>query len=103
MSEHVSSYMSSFDKFRKTTCKLNVEEKFDTYLLAYRGQGYWIPELNDDVDVETIKSLLPQIEKKLQWIEAERKRVQKKGIPKHPVTKKIQKQLQKLLTLKKTP
>ena len=101
MSEHMSRYMKSFDKFRKETCKPNVEEVFDTHLLAYRGQGYWIPELEDDVDVETIKSLLPQLEKKLQWIQSEKKRVQIKGIPKHQVTTKIEKQLKKLLNLKK--
>lgn len=101
MSQHVASYMSSFDKFRKEVCKPETEEKFDSDLLAYRGQGYWIPELDDDVDVETIKLLLPQMEKKLEWIKTQKERVQKKGIPKQKVTEKIRKDLEKLLQYKK--
>lgn len=101
MSQHVASYMSSFDKFRKQVCKSGTEEKFDSDLLAYRGQGYWIPEFEDDVDVETIKLLLPQMEKKLQWIKEQKERVLKKGIPKQKVTDKMRKDLEKLLQYKK--
>lgn len=102
MNKHVSTYMESFDKFRERICVPKAEKIFDEYLLAYRGQGYWIPELNDDVDVESIKSLLPQMEKKLAWIEAEKKEVEKKGLPKESVTDPIRKILKRLLTLKKT-
>ena len=60
---HTASYMREFDDFRNQICTPRAEELFEKYLRDYRGQGYWIPERNDDVDVESIKSLLPEMEK----------------------------------------
>src|SRR6476469_7505289 len=74
--KQVKSYMSSFETFRKKVCVPKAEEKFDQYLRSYRGQGYWIPELKDDVDVATITALLPEMEKKMKWIQGERKRLE---------------------------
>lgn len=102
MSKHVSAYSKSFDDFREKICVPKAEKLFDEYLLQYRGQGYWIPELNDDVDVESIKSLLPQMEAKLSWIRAQKDEVKKEGIPKESVTAPMRKILDRLLTLKKT-
>jgi hypothetical protein len=59
MSTHVATYMNSFDKFRERICVPKAETIFEDYLKAYRGQGYWIPKIEDDVDVESIKSLIP--------------------------------------------
>ena len=100
--KHVASYERSFDDFRKKICVPKAESIFDKYLLAYRGQGYWIPELNEDVDVESIKSLLPQMEKKLAWIKQQKELVQKKGLPDKSILNRTQKILDQLLTLKKT-
>lgn len=103
MPTHVTSYMENFDKFRHRICVPKAESIFDQNLLSYRGQGYWIPELNDDVDVESIKSLLPQFEKKLAWIKAQKSEVQKdKKLPNADVTAATQRVLKKLLALKKT-
>lgn len=102
MSKHVDTYTKSFDDFRAKICVPKAEKLFDEYLLQYRGQGYWIPELNDDVDVESIRSLLPQMEAKLTWIRAQQAHVKKEGIPKESVTAPMRKILDKLLTLKKT-
>lgn len=102
MDKHIKTYMKSFTDFRKSICVPKAEEMFDKYLLEYRGQGYWIPELNDDVDVESIKALLPQMEKKLAWIRSQKEQVIKKGIPKETVTNDMRKILKRLLELKKT-
>lgn len=102
MQKHVNSYMKTFDDFRKKVCVPKAHEIFDQYLLQYRGQGYWIPELNDDVDVESIKSLLPIMEKKVQWIKHEKELVQRNGLPSKYVTAPIRKTLARLLELKKT-
>lgn len=102
MSRHVATYMSSFDKFRSKICVPKAEGIFDEYLLDYRGQGYWIPELDEDVDVESIKSLLPQMEKKLSWIQSQKTKVQKQGIPPVGATNNSKKLLQRLLILKKS-
>jgi hypothetical protein len=101
MSRHVSSYKESFDKFRGKVCQSKTEPTFDHYLLRYRGQGYWIPELNGDVDVETIRSLLPEMEKKLAWIQAQIKSIKKESIPGPKVTADFRILLKKLLDLKK--
>lgn len=102
MSKHVSTYMNSFDDYRKKICVPKAESLFDQYLLQYRGQGYWIPELNDDVDVDSIKALLPQMEKKLSWIKEQKEKVSKNGIPKESATKEARRILDRLLTLKKS-
>jgi hypothetical protein len=102
MDKHVSTYMKAYGDFRNKVCVPKAEELFDKYLLEYRGQGYWIPELNDDVDVESIKALLPQMEKKLSWIKAQREKVIKQGIPAESVTRDSRSILNRLLHLKKT-
>ena len=60
---HERNYMASFKKFRERICVPRAEAVFQENLKAYRGQGYWIPELNDDVDVKSIISLIPEFEK----------------------------------------
>lgn len=101
MTNHVGTYMESFDKFRARICVPKAESMFDQYLLAYRGQGYWIPELNDDVDVESIKALLPQFEKKVAWIKEQKEKVKSGKLPNEDVTAPSRKLLKKLLSLKK--
>lgn len=98
---HVSSYLKSLDKFNKNICVPKAESLFEEYLKDYRGIGYWIPELNEDVDVETIKSLLPEMEKKLSWIKEQKNLVQKKSLPNEKVTAPVRKILERLLVLKK--
>ena len=102
LSSHKKSYMEAFTKFRGKVCGGKTEATFEKYLKEYRGQGYWIPELKDDVDVESIKSLLPEMEKKLAWIKSELEVVKKSSLPKDSVTKEMRSLLKQLLTLKKT-
>ncbi len=97
----MSNYMDSFSDFRKKVCSSKTESTFDEYLLGYRGQGYWIPELNDDVDVESIKSLLPVMENKLSWIQQQKEKVKKEKFPKESVNQNTRAILSKLLALKK--
>lgn len=100
MSTHVATYMNSFDKFRERICVPKAESIFDDYLKAYRGQGNWIPKIEDDVDIESIKTLIPEFEKKLAWIQTQQTLV-KKRLPSKKVTKDIHYILSKLLDLKK--
>lgn len=101
MSRHVTTYMDSFKKFRERICVPKAEGMFHQYLKAYRGQGYWIPELEGDVDVESIKLLIPEFEKKLEWIKKEKEKVTKSGIPSSKATKDLKFILSRLLLLKK--
>ena len=100
-SKHVRSYMKSFEKFRKQICVPKAEEIFNQSLKSYRGQGYWIPEVRDDVDVDSIKALLPQMEKKLAWIRKEKAELEKKSFPSEKVTARVKWLLSELLELKK--
>lgn len=102
MGTHVSSYMKTFDKFRHSICVPKAQEKFDKLLTGYRGQGYWIPELNDDVDVESIRSLLPEMEKKVVWINNQTNQLKKSSLPSEKITKRTRELLKKLLVLKKS-
>lgn len=100
--KHIDAYNRSFKDFRKKICVPKAESLFKEYLLAYRGQGYWIPELNEDVDVDTIKSLLPEMENKLAWIKSQKNLVKTKGIPSRTVLNRSRNLLKQLLELKKT-
>lgn len=101
MKKHVKTYEKALKEFNHQVCVPKAEEIFEKNLRAYRGQGYWIPELADDVDVETIRSLIPYMEEKLNWIRLQKKLISKKGIPKTVVTSEMRKQLKSLLVLKK--
>ena len=102
MSTHVDTYTDSFKKFRHRICVPKAQSLFDEYLKAYRGQGYWIPELDNDVDVESISVLIPEFEKKRDWIHQQKEKVKKTGLPKTLVTKEARDILSKLLNLKKS-
>lgn len=99
---HIYNYEKAFTTFRTAVCRPNTENVFQNKLKAYRGQGYWIPEFNDDVDVETINELLPLMEKKLEWIQQEKKKLEaSKKFPHRDVTKAIRKSFTELMDLKK--
>jgi hypothetical protein len=102
LSSHKKSYMKAFEKFRTNICVPKAESLFEEYLRNYRGQGYWIPELNGDVDVTTIKSLLPELEKKLAWIKSQKQSLKSSKLPNADVIAKVNKLLKRLLELKKT-
>lgn len=101
MKTHINTYMETFDKFRERICVPKAESVFEQYLKAYRGQGYWIPELNDDVDVQSISQMIPEFEKKLKWIESQQNKVKKENLPSKNVTREVRAILGKLLVLKK--
>ncbi len=102
MSTHVATYMNSFSKFRERICVPKAEQIFKDDLKAYRGQGYWIPELNDDVDVESITAILPEFEKKITWIKKQKERIKKQHLPSTSVTKDVRFLVSRLLELKKS-
>ena len=102
LEKHSQNYLNSMETFRKKICVPKAESIFEENLREYRGQGYWIPELAGDVDVATIKSLLPELEKKLEWIRAQNKSLKASKLPNADVTKQVRSLLTQLLELKKT-
>jgi hypothetical protein len=102
MARHVKSYMATYDQFRTKICVPRAETIYSEYLKAYRGAGYWIPELRDDVDIESIKSLLPEMERKVAWIKDQKKKVSTQSFPTKNVTTNLRALLKRLLALKKS-
>lgn len=99
---HIYNYEKAFTTFRTAVCRPNTENIFNNKLTAYRGQGYWIPEIGNDVDVATIKDLLPVMEKKLAWIREQKEKLEKnKKFPHRKVTEDLRKSYNEVLALKK--
>jgi len=73
-SEH---YLQVFRDFRSRVCSPGDEQHFNKLIKRYRGQGYWIPELNGDVDVEALRFIIPEIELKISWIQKEKNKILK--------------------------
>ncbi|MFY7993997.1 MAG: hypothetical protein ACOVP4_11935 [Bacteriovoracaceae bacterium] len=101
IASHKADYLKEYKKFRAELCSKNDELKFQEKLKAYRGTGYWIPEYGGEVDKETIKELLPEIEQKLAWIKSQKSIVKTKAWPKKSVTLKLRSIQKELLDLKK--
>lgn len=94
-------YLTLFNKHRQELCPAGTEEEFDQLLKKFRGRGLWIPELSGDVDFTTIEKLLPELEAKLKWIQAERaKLIKRKNLPKVQTSKRFEKIIARLLKLK---
>ncbi len=91
-------YHKLFDAHRKEMCPAGLEDEFNRLLKKFRGQGNWVPELVGDVDYVTVEKLLPEMEKKLKWIQEQRAIVlKKKKIPGPKITEKVENDLKELL------
>lgn len=100
-SRTIAQYHTLFEKHHREMCPAGLEDEFNRLLKKYRGQGYWVPELADDVDYVTVEKLLPELEKKLKWIQNERaKLIKRKRIPSEAVTAPIESNLRELLQFK---
>lgn len=91
-------YQKLYDAHRKEMCPAGLEGEFDRLLKKFRGHGHWVPELADDVDYVTVEKLLPEMEKKLKWIQEQRALLmKKKKLPGASVTDKVEADLKLLL------
>lgn len=102
IASHKEDYLKEYKKFRKELCGKSDEKTFQERLKAYRGTGYWIPEYGGEVDVETIKELLPEIETKIKWIQDQKKLLAGFKWPKSGATDNLRKIQNELLALKKS-
>ncbi len=74
----LSRYLKLDDEHRRELCPAGTEEEFNRLLKRHRGLGYWVPELEGDVDFVTLEKLMPELEHKLRWIQEKRARLQKR-------------------------
>ncbi|MEC7275623.1 MAG: hypothetical protein VXV96_04815 [Bdellovibrionota bacterium] len=72
------SVLSDFNKyhqdFTKTLCKPGTEEKFWTLFREFQGSGYYLPKtVKDELDRKTLNRFYPELLKKQEWIQNQRK------------------------------
>ncbi len=91
-------YRELFQRHHKELCPAGTEDEFNKLLKAYRGLGFWVPELAGEVDFLTVEKFLPDIERKLAWIQAQKKSLQgRKSLPGLVTITTIEKRIDALL------
>ena len=58
-------FNKEFKNFSNKICKPGVEKKYWDLLRDYRGQGYYLPKLGDDIDRRAIKKNISHFQRKL--------------------------------------
>ncbi len=99
----IDQYNSIHKKFFKQNCKPGEEAKYYQLLRDYRGSGFFLPTIDDNVDLDAIKENLALMVDKKHWIENQIKYVSEiKNWPKiKEISKSLQESLSKLLLYKK--
>lgn len=96
-------HKKKFRDFSKKTCLPGDEKKYWELLKDYRGTGYYLPKIGEDIDRIAIKENLPHMAKKIQYIGRILKQL--KAQKSFPNDKKIhlaiEENLKELLLLKK--
>lgn len=96
-------YNKIHKRFSKKVCQPGDEKKYWDLLKNYRGQGHYLPKLNDDIDRKAIRKNIHHFEAKLKHITDIRKKL--KSLKEFPKFQLIQIELNeivsKLLLLKK--
>lgn len=68
----IDEYLKLQSEFSAESCKPGTEESFRKLDRSYRGDGNFIPILLDEkVDLKTVKSLVPLMKEKGEWIQAQ--------------------------------
>lgn len=96
-------YQEMHRRFSKQVCSPGTDAKYYQYLRKYRGTGFYLPLLGNDIDREAIVSNLPKFKKKIEFIEKTKKKLSK--LEKLPafdeISKPLVESLRKLLNYKK--
>lgn len=65
----VNSYLEEYKKFRDFSCRALDESTHQELLKAFRGTGYYVPELNNNIlDQASIEAIIPTLIEKKDWI-----------------------------------
>jgi hypothetical protein len=73
----VSNYLIKHKDFFNKNCKPGTEEKYWNLYHRFRGDGHYIPVLEDDkLDKLTINRFLPELDRKLAWIKSKKKEIE---------------------------
>lgn len=102
--KHIHDYKKIHSDFFKTTCSPGTEFKYYKLLKSYRGNGYYLPQLeNEEVDRDAIRTHLDEFQKKISFINGLIKNLKKqKDIPKFDeISKDVKETTEELLNYKK--
>lgn len=96
-------YKTTHDKFSKEVCSGGADQKYNRYLRKYRGTGFYLPLLGNDIDRGAIKKNLPKFKEKLAFIENTKKKLEKsETLPNFiMISEPLAQNLRKLLGYKK--
>lgn len=70
-SKVISNYYTKHKVFFKKLCTPGTEQKYYSLLRDYRGLGYYLPQVNEDMDIEAIRSNIIVMVEKKHWIESQ--------------------------------
>jgi hypothetical protein len=73
----INNYTKVHRKFFKKVCQPKVEPMYMKLLREYRGQGYYLPKLGDNIDRQAIISNLHHFSKKIRFIDKQIERLKK--------------------------
>jgi hypothetical protein len=77
--KHIYKYKKTHAQFSADVCRPGTDAKYYKLLKSYRGQGYYLPEINGDVDRLAIKQNMHHLQKKIKHIEALEQNLKKQG------------------------
>lgn len=66
----IHNHTEKFEKFSKKVCGPRDAAKYWTLLKSYRGTGFYLPKLGEDIDREAIKKNLHHFQKKISYIDS---------------------------------
>ncbi len=99
----IAQYLDLSREYGQLLCEKNTELNYNQLLTKFRGRGFYLPELQNEADLETIRELLPEFDKKLAWLDSEIRELKKiKNLPTSSYFTKIENKLKEALILKKT-
>lgn len=79
-SQIIKSYELIHKKFSKYSCGKGEDSQYEKLFKTYKSQKYSIPIINDTtLDVDAIRSILPEFPKKIEWIKGEIRALRAKG------------------------
>lgn len=95
-------YNKVHSSFFKHACSKREDRTYLKLLKEYRGQGYYLPKINNEIDRKAIKKHLHKYQKKANYISSVLSRVKKSKFPKYKIlVADLGQSLDNLLRLKK--
>jgi hypothetical protein len=68
-------------KFFRKACRPGEDEKFLKLFREYRGEGFFLPEYKEQIDIEAIKANIPHLKAKISWLKSSILNFKKKPLP----------------------